>query len=602
MDHVEAFFATLPSPIDHEAFLKRQGQLDLDSLLKALGVLFKARTSSDAAKRFIRSSSDSDFQFLVKRLPSQLPTGAVRFVMKDDVSWYWSVIGHLALTKTPAEISSDTATARQLRYFRWIAQGRKDVEREQVVYGTSTKPVEQYNGHPALPKSSTSSLADHDIQHHACAHCHKTEDTSSGTRKQKHGHQLMTCTGCALPSGNGHRLACTYYCGKQCQKADWPRHKPHCIARQGVLRAATLLRDLVFALEAHAALQPLRKLWIEDGITNFEDRPSDEAGFLGTLMLQRLECEDPPSTLAYHAALGMYKCNLLMLLYRHLFMLLFTPLCKDIRQFVFEPRNADNPLCHIDEAPRYRGERSYLMFVTHAVLQVTLVATSEVLAVDITAAQFGWQELVAPWGAYMAQRSIHVSNVVPFHANMDQYDRMAAAMVRPVDRPREYARQLMAACLVGLVHAALGRHSKHAQRHGSAQQVLKSLEPEQYAAWAADLVDWAYRMCAAMAEGFNSGSDSVRSPARPAYRWYFSSTFDNCLTQTDEQVRALKGVWMSEAEVAQAKGDPAKIQRKWLSRCATPKRQALFKKHGVDLLLQPGPVINGTHRTPAPRT
>ena len=71
---------------------------------------------------------------------------------------------------------------------------------------------------------------------HKCSKCSKTAS--------------LTCKACkAMPNATDGQISSTWYCGSECQKADWIEHKPQCKAsqaRQALYRAAVTAKEIFY--------------------------------------------------------------------------------------------------------------------------------------------------------------------------------------------------------------------------------------------------------------------------------------------------------------------------------------------------------------------
>ena len=74
---------------------------------------------------------------------------------------------------------------------------------------------------------------------HKCSSCSKTAS--------------LTCKACrAMPNAIDGQISSTWYCGPECQKADWIEHKPQCKAlqaRQALYRAAVTAKKIFYTYQ-----------------------------------------------------------------------------------------------------------------------------------------------------------------------------------------------------------------------------------------------------------------------------------------------------------------------------------------------------------------
>lgn len=93
---------------------------------------------------------------------------------------------------------------------------------------------------------------------HACSKCSKTAS--------------LSCKGCkAMPNAIEGQISSTWYCGPECQKADWIEHKPQCKAsqaRQALYRAAVTAKKIFYAyqkqtfMSAPERIEKIGTIWL----------------------------------------------------------------------------------------------------------------------------------------------------------------------------------------------------------------------------------------------------------------------------------------------------------------------------------------------------
>jgi hypothetical protein len=82
-----------------------------------------------------------------------------------------------------------------------------------------------------------------------------------------HGSTARRCTGClGAPSYDDESLVSSFYCGVNCQKADWSRHKTGCRklqARKSLNRAALLLQAIIYKIGMHTTTLQITSVHVE---------------------------------------------------------------------------------------------------------------------------------------------------------------------------------------------------------------------------------------------------------------------------------------------------------------------------------------------------
>lgn len=256
MANLDGFYSLLPRPEEHEQFAKTHGKNKDTKLVQTIGALSKI------------VDGGADHEFLTSRVPEALLRNAslsLRHLASLGMSEHdcrpvWSSIAHLAMQKTPDQLSAQTIEARQLRLYRWIARGRNDADVSMRLTGQSGT-YEARRAAALLPE-------DTDI---SCARCGQTPPAQEA---------IPRSAGCAIRS-EGRNISCTYYCGAKCQQEHWSTHKALCTPRRKVIRAAGLLQKLMYALEAAGASEQVADLSTRDGMTVIRDMSQDELLFRG---------------------------------------------------------------------------------------------------------------------------------------------------------------------------------------------------------------------------------------------------------------------------------------------------------------------------------
>ncbi|KAI1171611.1 hypothetical protein F4777DRAFT_564828 [Nemania sp. FL0916] len=198
MDPVEKLFRDLPNPIKLDALYQQRFLQVIQS--------FNPSGSRDPDRHFLAT--------LVKDYTSG----------KIEVLGMLSELGYFA--EKAQILDNDSAKSYQLKAFRWIFNGRKDEDYpfNNNIQGRSEQDddTEKPNSHVFLPAKLT------DTQ--ICASCGKTD-------------AKLACSGC-LARLDSHAIMKVSYCNKSCQTRHWKEHKPQCLGRKMIWRAASLIRDI----------------------------------------------------------------------------------------------------------------------------------------------------------------------------------------------------------------------------------------------------------------------------------------------------------------------------------------------------------------------
>lgn len=200
-----------------------------------------------------------------------------------DPNFFRQKLVELALSKN--DIPNDgSAKSKQLQYHRWIGQGRKDSARPFLRTATSLQEV-----------SSLAYLSSQLVNPHTCATC-----GNGGA---------YACQGCLVTADSQHVIFKTLYCSKECQAADWPKHKASCASLKMVGRAAFLIRDLFILFQGLNYIERVTGVREKEGVLYKYVTTRDEWAFLGKTIPQPFPKELTSSDEDMRACLTEVGCD-----------------------------------------------------------------------------------------------------------------------------------------------------------------------------------------------------------------------------------------------------------------------------------------------------
>ncbi|KAI0515280.1 hypothetical protein F5B22DRAFT_196141 [Xylaria bambusicola] len=350
MDPVEKLFSSLADP---------EGSSVTDSVNAG-------NKLTAALEEFINGppSKDSDYQYLLNHAQKAFIKGV------STVTYFRQQLAHLAAQK-PIPRKDKSFKARQLRYHRWFAYGMK----------TETYPFEKRK--PAGPASNARIAAR--VSPRACAACGRPDAN-------------MRCSDCSL-SDDGHILEKTAYCNKMCLENDYKAHKKTCDCRRMVLRAASLMDNMFRAMQEATYIYALGKVYKKDGMVYLLDNNWDRVGITGRRLFVPFpkgvaDNKEMRLALLYWAQSEEVTLSLFFLIKT-----IFKPVCKNVELVHVQPRNVITPICQMTA-----GRALNVCLYRHTVLKLTLMS-DEQYVLDLSAAQFGWRETLAPWTAWTELRA-----------------------------------------------------------------------------------------------------------------------------------------------------------------------------------------------------
>jgi hypothetical protein len=209
-DLVERFFGRLLSPKDHfSASLVCETNIwstYRNRVIWACDLLISESAS--------QGSGDPNLEKILKYVKTAVSDH------QTDVSYLFSQLAALAIEKPVAD-DDESITAQWLRYYRWMAQGRKD----------ETSPFSKIPRSGRKPATDVSkAFLTLDASSKRCAECGKQEG-------------ITNCSGCLVQHG-GRSTFATAYCGKECQVKHWKKHKAFCRQLQQIHRASSVYQEI----------------------------------------------------------------------------------------------------------------------------------------------------------------------------------------------------------------------------------------------------------------------------------------------------------------------------------------------------------------------
>ncbi|KAK2756820.1 autophagy protein 6 [Arachnomyces sp. PD_36] len=212
------------------------------------------------------------------------------------------------------------------------------------------------------------------------------------------------CSGCSgapayEPNGSKNQ---TFYCTAECQKSHWDTHKPHCRnlqARKKLLRAAQILQGMTFAIFRNAT---------EMAFDTRSVKPVVKDGVVKVVLKERHRVEDWP--------LGSFPETPMDLDGDIIKALMVSGTCMEAHAYLASwAKLLLSGICStLDEVLIYRFQESKLQIImkestgkmrpspnTHLVYRARLPGSGETWAVDLTGAQYGYDDAIYSWNGFM---------------------------------------------------------------------------------------------------------------------------------------------------------------------------------------------------------
>ncbi|KAI1308560.1 hypothetical protein F5Y03DRAFT_404868 [Xylaria venustula] len=522
MDPIEKLFRDLPSPAADQAALVQDNISSRDHFSR----VFASFSPSQ--------SSDPDRDFIEKL--------AKHFVKTREYEMLRSVLGWFALHKH--QIPDDgSAKSQQLRYHKWIYQGRKD---EEYPFRNEERPeghqvdVPQ-GGHAFLPAKMTDTRI--------CANCVKPDAKAA-------------CSGCLLEL-DSHVVMKTSYCNSDCQTQHWKEHKSRCMGRRKIYRAVSLIYDLFVVFQKNAWFNKLTASIAEgQGTTEITIGHGCDWACQGKHFISCFPSTLAPSEDHAHAVLMNGGNTKLLWICQDLVKLLLLPLCQTLQEVNIAARNAHRPNCCI-EGDAVRS----VMYIDYPVLCATL-KSGEQIVVDIAGAQFGWRETVAEWGVWSSHRVAGKSLPQPF-GNFHQYIQMMYPFFAPqhgqVSVPQEL-RLAQKMCVA--IHNTMKENDVP-----SAGDLYK-------------LNEAAFASCKLAM--LSTAEEAIHRDLRELYETKVGFSYLDAramvrATTSKEQAEALEQVWLTDEDMKKAEEDGTDWRVIYVSRCRNEVTRQKCKAAGLDM-------------------
>ncbi|KAK0733234.1 hypothetical protein B0T26DRAFT_669656 [Lasiosphaeria miniovina] len=517
---------TLPKPVFHftvfEDFFHHIPSIEKQNKPRhnvAVDVLASGRKwliqSRDAAAD-LGPSDDLDEAFLV---------GILEKAVEKRSGVY--LLGDLALLALKGPVPKDVTDteAKHLRYYKWVAEGRKDEDSpfaSSASSSSSSFAKSAPTSHDVLPEDPKAST---------CGNC----GTSGATQN---------CAGCYDVFGAGNISAGQAYCNQECQKAHWDQHKSECRELKRLQISMAQFQEIFEHLVASAYRVALAEISEENGLIRAKGRrgADERAAYLGKHIAKKFRYNLAPSRDAGKAVLMhgrgaefVDQCKPLVD-----FFLKDLP-HKSVEQVTFYVKN-----CHRSVWLEDDGSHTFSPFTPHQVLRITL-ACGRAVVVDASGAQFGWREVLSPWETYKRHR-VHAVIGEASH-------QVAAAMTASRGNPTgDFA------------------HDASAIKALMAEKLAAYLLPMVAGADTFDLQDLSPKGRAARFELVTSAKAFIDKLARvleksQAFKLYFAHDFRIQATSGNPfEYDGLKDTWFTPAEYSKYKRRPKKMKAEWVVR------------------------------------
>ncbi|KAI1356295.1 hypothetical protein F5Y01DRAFT_309708 [Xylaria sp. FL0043] len=513
MDSVEKLFAALADP---------EGIIETDSVDAALKL-------SDALNEFIKepASQDPDYQYLLTHAQKSISKGCT------TIAYFRQQLAHLAVQK-PIQRKDKSAKARQLKYHRWLAHGMKN----------ESFPFEKRKP-GGLP--STTRIASL-VSTRSCASCRK-----KGAN--------MRCPDCSF-SDDYHILETTSYCNKKCLDDHQKAHKWTCANRRMVYHAASLLDFIFRAMEEATYVYPLSEVYKKNGLVYLVDDNWDRPSMTGRHVFIPFPKHLAESEDIYRALLLWGQAEEITLslfdLVKYLFKRKYSPFtfCKNMELVYVQPRNVITPVCQISG-----GRCLNICLYRHTVLRVTLMS-NEQYAIDLTGAQFGWKETLAPWGVWADLRATR-TDYEPF--KIANSGALTAGVIQSLLEGEQHEfRMNLVKAIVKELESAVHAHPVHR----SFDQLLKS-DIQDYKRAENDIIAMVRHKIYMLV---------TNECHKDYYRLFMSAGPLFAISMAKDNFKVLKKIWISGKEYDRLKNSGTDMRKYWTERINGKVKKNFFAK------------------------
>ncbi|KAI1259320.1 hypothetical protein F5Y18DRAFT_313088 [Xylariaceae sp. FL1019] len=451
-------------------------------------------------------SDDSDHKFLFTHAQKALTKGGNSF------TYFRAQFAQLAVQKTITR-KDDSYKARQMRYYKWIAQGKKDE--------TYPFPSSRPKGLPSSTRIATLAASTE------CEACGKQGAT-------------YRCPSCTIQDDQ-HVIKKTTYCNKTCLEQHRESHKALCNARNILHRTICLLDKMFFAVISATYSHPLAHVFEKNGILYPLHDVWEQHGMTGRCIFWPFPKHLTPSDDIHRALLFWSEAEDINLSFAPMAKGLLKQSCKSIKQVSMSLKNIKRPICYIAQ-----GLAISNVLLTHTVLQVTLPG-NEKYAIDMTAPQFGWKETVAPWSTWSQLRCDVQFDVNPFpHLERIQRQQIKA-------RDLEYNQQVLRELLFEYLDDRLDMMVRATNGLYAVHSVL-TCPPESYARIESEVMQLIRQSVAALEKNV------LR---KDCARLFIGPKPDYAVRVACGFAPDLKDIWLSKEEYDKLKASKTDLQKLW---------------------------------------
>ncbi|KAI0600115.1 hypothetical protein F4775DRAFT_599613 [Biscogniauxia sp. FL1348] len=456
-------------------------------------------------------SKDSDFDFL-----------RLLFVAWERRPVVVGFPDHIAALALKKEISlKDKSTKGQhLRYHLWMAKGRKDeswpLNSENMVRSGLNSVVVS---HAHLPEDPDTYL---------CANC--GDDPT-----------ITVCKRCRI-KGNGLVVSATGYCTVDCQDTHWARHKARCDQISRLNRAAEIFCEIFEYYSKACYTLNIRKVSTKDGIVTAELDDMDALAYQGKHLLWEFPTSRAASQEEAKAVMYTETGKDVFTVAKPLLELLMrTPKYK-LEKLVFRPKN-----CHLAVDFKANAFHSFNTLRSHEVILITIPSTHKAVF-DPACAKFGWDEYLAPWDRYKAQRIARVHKITPIKPDKDfNVDKYFNEQSSPV-----YGAHLAKASVMARVTSEV---ELVANQQGGLEKVLSNLT---------SITKPREKIIAAAKWAIDSRVAALRRDLK--YKLFFDYNFRLYATRNSATYNLMNSVWFTESEYLVLQDEPLILREKWQER------------------------------------